>query len=488
MRAYKFNWPLATILIIGFIIRLAAAIADPFLHPWDERFHALVARNMMDLPFKPMLRAHPIFNYDPNIWCCNHIWLHKQPLFMWQMALSMKVFGVSEWAMRLPSVLAGTLLIIALYRIAKLVTNNKTVALISAALMAFSGYHIRLISGMQGMDHNDVAHGFYVLLSIWAFLEYNESKKAGWLILIGAFAGAAVLNKWLTGLLVFCGWATYIITDTVSNKSIPKKSVLHFVLAVMVCLAVFVPWQLYILYTFPNLAQHEYAYNTKHVFEAVEGHSGSWRFYLDHLDSLVGKYIYLLVPIGMVVALKTLQDKKAVLMLITQTLFVFCFYSFIVATKIDTYIFFIVPILFLFIAIATYWIIRKRNLSLRLAIIVILVMLTLRPDFFWKYYSSSNTERNDRIHNAAIYKNLKKCIPPNVHLVMNMNTFEDVDVMFYNNDITAYAWTMSEDDAKNLAGKKVPIAIFKPHGDYQFPAWINSYPYLYIIDKELKNF
>src|SRR5690606_28721971 len=99
---------------------------------WDERFHALVARNMMDEPFRPMLKTSALLPHeDYTAWCCNHIWLHKQPLFMWQMALSMKVFGVSEPALRLPSVIMGALMILLLYRITVLVTGNKTAGLIA---------------------------------------------------------------------------------------------------------------------------------------------------------------------------------------------------------------------------------------------------------------------------------------------------------------------------------------------------------------------
>ena len=67
------------IFIIGFCIRLFMAHIDPFLHNWDERFHAIVAENMMKQPFKPMLYSQTFINYDPNSWCCNTVWLHKQP-------------------------------------------------------------------------------------------------------------------------------------------------------------------------------------------------------------------------------------------------------------------------------------------------------------------------------------------------------------------------------------------------------------------------
>ncbi|MBK7221497.1 MAG: hypothetical protein IPH94_09250 [Saprospiraceae bacterium] len=109
------NATLILILVLGFFLRLHYAHLDPYLHAWDERYHALVAKNLMDDPLLPLLRAEPLVPYDDKAWCCNHIWVHKQPLFMWQMAASMAIFGVSEFAMRYPSVLMGCLMILALF-------------------------------------------------------------------------------------------------------------------------------------------------------------------------------------------------------------------------------------------------------------------------------------------------------------------------------------------------------------------------------------
>jgi 4-amino-4-deoxy-L-arabinose transferase-like glycosyltransferase len=109
----------------AFSIRYFMIGLDPFLNDWDERFHALVAKNMMQHPFKPMLREFPIMDYGLHDWCCNHIWLHKQPLFLWQMALSMSIFGVNEVAMRLPSALMGALLVFPIFRIGKLLFDEE---------------------------------------------------------------------------------------------------------------------------------------------------------------------------------------------------------------------------------------------------------------------------------------------------------------------------------------------------------------------------
>jgi 4-amino-4-deoxy-L-arabinose transferase-like glycosyltransferase len=229
MNLLKKNLLLVATLLVGFVLRIAAILADPFLHPWDERFHALVARNMITSPLVPILRVNPITdNYDKFMWCCNHVWVHKQPLFMWQMGLSMKVFGVSEWSMRLPSAIMGTLLILIIYRIAILINVKKQVALMVALLLACSNFHLQMIAGIHGMDHNDVAHGFYVLASIWALLEYQKSPKWYWMILVGVLAGAAILNKWLTGLLVYLVWAVLLLILMYKKHPVKKTNTLFY--------------------------------------------------------------------------------------------------------------------------------------------------------------------------------------------------------------------------------------------------------------------
>ena len=180
---------LCVLFVAAFLIRFLYARADPFLHNWDERFHALVARNLMHDPFKPMLIANPIAAYDFKDWTGNHIWLHKQPLFMWQMAASMKIFGVSELTLRLPNVFMGSLMVLMLFRVSYLFTANTTISVLAATLLCFSHYHLELIGALRSMDHNDVALGFYVLASIWAYVEYQRYKLWYWAVLAGGLAG-----------------------------------------------------------------------------------------------------------------------------------------------------------------------------------------------------------------------------------------------------------------------------------------------------------
>ncbi len=118
-------------LAVGFLILTAlsvfsfSALLDPFLNLWDERFHALVGKNLMNHPLMPTLYDDPVVNMAYDRWDRYHIWLHKQPLFLWQIALSFKLFGISEFTLRLPNVVLGAILVFIGYRSGRLMVNKR---------------------------------------------------------------------------------------------------------------------------------------------------------------------------------------------------------------------------------------------------------------------------------------------------------------------------------------------------------------------------
>ena len=102
---FKANQPSKSLFFLvfgGTLLRLWC-LFDPFLHAWDERYHALVAKNLMANPFVPLLYKRPLLPYDYHNWSNNHVWLHKQPLSLWLMSFSLNLFGNTEGAVRIPS-------------------------------------------------------------------------------------------------------------------------------------------------------------------------------------------------------------------------------------------------------------------------------------------------------------------------------------------------------------------------------------------------
>ncbi|MCC6768002.1 MAG: glycosyltransferase family 39 protein [Bacteroidia bacterium] len=138
-RASRNDYTISLILLMlgGIVLRLYTA-ADLYLHPWDERYHALVAKHLMSHPLLPTLYEHPVLPFDYTSWTSNHVWVHKQPLPLWTMAISMSVFGVNELALRLPSVVLSTIGIGLTFFIASYIFSKK-LAWLAAFFFSING-------------------------------------------------------------------------------------------------------------------------------------------------------------------------------------------------------------------------------------------------------------------------------------------------------------------------------------------------------------
>src|SRR3546814_16994231 len=66
---------------------------------------------------------------------------HKPPLFYWVTALSLRLFGVNEWAARLCSVLAAILMVAMLFWFLKTFVNRR-VATLAAIILATEPYFV----------------------------------------------------------------------------------------------------------------------------------------------------------------------------------------------------------------------------------------------------------------------------------------------------------------------------------------------------------
>lgn len=464
------------------LLRFYFVVTDDFLHDWDERFHAIVAKNVMNNPFKPMLRANPIIDYNYTDWCCNHIWLHKQPLFLWQMALSMKMFGVNLFALRLPSALMGALLIFPTYKIGKL-AFNASIGYFAAFLLCFAQYQIELISGAMGMDHNDMAFLFYVTLSIWAFFEYYQSPKLKWAILIGLFSGAAILCKWLTGLLVYLGWSIFILVNW-QDKSI-KDLIKDFLAAIVTTIIVALPWQIYIDKAFPLESAYERAFNWKHILENVEGHTGSVFYYLLKMDFHYGNFTYLFVLLGILIILKNFSFRQ--FLLLTYVAVIYFFFSFVVKSKLPSYVYVISPLMYLIIASVIYQLGRVKAVYQNLVSFLLLFLtatITFQPKHLYENHLETNEENKIERHNTAIYKELNNLVPDD-YVVFNCKNFDDTEAMFYSNR-NVYQWYMKEEEYLNLKKLGQKIAVFRKTAGQPLPQYLIEDKDILIIDRELK--
>lgn len=124
-------------------------------------------------------------------------YLDKPPLLFWTSAASFAIFGLSDWAYKLPSFLAALGAIYAIWRFSLLYYSRETA--IQAAFILASALGLVIIC-------NDVRTDTLLLgmstCSIWQFAEYLENKKTRHFIGAFVFAALAMLAKGPIGLVV----------------------------------------------------------------------------------------------------------------------------------------------------------------------------------------------------------------------------------------------------------------------------------------------
>ncbi len=445
----------------------------------------------MSHPFIPMLRLNPILPYDPAAWCCNFIWLHKQPLFLWQMALSMKLFGVNLLALRLPSLLMGTVAVYFVYDIALRWTRDRVTALLAAVLYAFSYFQLELTSGLFSLDHNDAAFAFYVTGSFWAFVRYYRSGRLKWAVLAGLFSGAAILNKWLPGLLVYAGWGLLFVLEPGWLRS--RLRWRHLGWSVLAAVAVFLPWQLYIWWRFPAEAAISYRMNTLHMMTALEGHTGPAGYHLRMAGKLYGRFILPFLLPGLWLALAGRERRNLTAAFVFCIAVIYLFFSLLVKTKMPAFPFPVGVLVFILIAAGLVWVFRqvagllRFPASLKRAALGLLFALaavyTLKPWQIRYERRPDNTDRNARIHDTEIFRSLPDSVVER-YVIFNCNSFEDVELMFWRGG-NAYHWWPEQAVWDSLKQAGCKLAAFESHGEQQLPAYILNDPDALIIHRHL---
>jgi len=487
--------PSLFLLLAGsFCLRLFASLISEHLHLWDEQFHALVAKNMMSDPFAPKLYAHPVKPYHPLSWTTGHIWLHKQPLFLWQMAGSMKLFGAQVWAMRLPSVLMSTLLTGLIYRVGSL-SLNKTAAYYAALLFAFGHFALELTAGAVHTDHNDLAFVFYVSASIWAWTEYEVSphprRRLGWVMLIGLMVGAAILTKWLTGLLVFSGWGLSILAVAERRRHWPHYR--DLALALLLALLIALPWQIYILEAFPEVSRHEFAYNGKHFFTVVEGHGGNFWWHFRKMYDLYG-IPFVAVALCLVIFVRTIASRVFKVAFMAMILVVYLFFS-LAATKMLAFTFSLAMLMYLALGAGLQFcfnlvilnpkVAPQKHYTMLYHTVVLLLISGFNVDVeamrerhtAWK--TDAYTAQYHRIASVSAMKSWSEngLLGPR-HVLFNCREHDAVPIMFFNDLQAAYPGVPSPQEVENLRVRGYKVAVLD---NFQLPHYLLNDPNIFII-------
>ncbi|MBR4808819.1 MAG: glycosyltransferase family 39 protein [Bacteroidales bacterium] len=183
-----------TLLLNIIIALLGALIFIPGLgcvrlFDWDEINFAESAREML-------LTGNWLdvqINFQP-------FW-EKPPLFIWMQALSMKVFGVNEFAARFPNAVMGIVTLLLLFNIGRR-TEGERFGLLWAMMYGIS--FLPFLYFKSGII--DPWFNVFIFLGIYYFARYSaeEARRMRLAALSALFLGLATMTKGPVGFLIFC--------------------------------------------------------------------------------------------------------------------------------------------------------------------------------------------------------------------------------------------------------------------------------------------
>ena len=184
------------LIILAGILFFIPFLGSVHLFDWDEINFAESAREM--IVSGDYLNVQ--INFVP-------FW-EKPPLFIWMQVLSMKIFGVTEFAARFPNAIGGIVTLLVLYFIGKKLFNKKFGILWVLVYMGSLLPHLYFKSGII-----DPWFNLFIFLGIYYIYLYalaeNNNKNTRNIILSAGFIGLAILTKGPAALLIF-GLITFI--------------------------------------------------------------------------------------------------------------------------------------------------------------------------------------------------------------------------------------------------------------------------------------
>ncbi|MCZ2222962.1 MAG: glycosyltransferase family 39 protein [Chitinophagales bacterium] len=162
----------------------------------------------------------------------------KPPLFFWMQVVSMKIFGINEFAARFPNAVCGIVTLIVLFRIGKKIFNEQFARI---WVMIYLGTLLTFFYFKTGII--DPWFNLFIFLAIYYFylLTNNFSeKKIKFAIYSGLFLGLAVLTKGPVAILItsLC-YIVFIIIHKGKFFITWKDFVVILISAFLVCFAWF---------------------------------------------------------------------------------------------------------------------------------------------------------------------------------------------------------------------------------------------------------
>jgi len=209
------TWQVRLLLLVIAALFFIPFIGAVHLFDWDEINFAESAREMLVSGNFLDVQINYIAFWE------------KPPLFFWLQVICMKLFGVNEFAARLPNAIVGIITLQVLFTIGKQLFNNKNALL---WCLIYTGSILPFFYFKSGII--DPLFNLFIFLGVYQFYLFNlqkDNKALQHVFLSAVFIGLSNLTKGPVGFLIFIITAfAYMLIKKQYQKFLNWKVVLTY--------------------------------------------------------------------------------------------------------------------------------------------------------------------------------------------------------------------------------------------------------------------
>jgi 4-amino-4-deoxy-L-arabinose transferase-like glycosyltransferase len=348
MSSDKFRKKVLWLFLILFVFSSFFVLIGTFKLPlidWDEATYADIARNTLATGnFMTLTRF-------------GGPWFEKPPLYIWMVMGSIKAFGTSEFALRLPSVLLAVAAVLLLYLIMIELTEDARLSFLTALILLFTS-PFYLFGTQSRMDAPVVAA---MLFSVWCFLKGRADKR--WLLGVGAGIGIGILFKSIIGTLAILPILSYGIVYRDWQWLRNKYLWLGFGLGFLIIL----PWHLYeaVLYGGQFWGTYLFAQVLHRGATDLQGMTNADYLSSLWLDDRPWSILALMLPCALLIkknAEKASEERRVILFALLSSVMIFLFFA-VARTKMWAYLLPLYPFLAIFVGMSLHYVFQNAFFS-----------------------------------------------------------------------------------------------------------------------------
>lgn len=163
---------LVIILLVAFFLRIYQVNKVPVSLFGDE----------LDLGYQAYSILKTGKDYYGNPWPTQFHSLaeYRTPLYLYSAVPTVAIWGISPYGVRLPAVIFGVLGVLALYLLVKELTQREDLALVSAAVLTFSPWHLHY--SRAGFEVTELL--FFLIIGVYFFFKGLKNGKWLWLSVV----------------------------------------------------------------------------------------------------------------------------------------------------------------------------------------------------------------------------------------------------------------------------------------------------------------